>query len=104
MSDRHELQAAGTHPAPCARHCEATAFEIEMRHLRRAIAESQLREAMLREALRRLLESDKDGAIASASNDDLIAAISDESASDVVRIQAAAILSARAALAYGERS
>ena len=34
MSDRHELQAAGTHPAPCARHCEATAFEIEIRRLR----------------------------------------------------------------------
>lgn len=33
MSDRHELQAAGTHPAPCARHCEATAFEIEIRRL-----------------------------------------------------------------------
>ena len=34
MSDRHEMQAAGTHPAPCARHCEATAFEIEIRRLR----------------------------------------------------------------------
>jgi hypothetical protein len=26
--DRRPLQAAGTHPAPCARHCEAKAFEI----------------------------------------------------------------------------
>lgn len=31
---RHELQAAGTHPAPCARHCESTAYEIEIRRLR----------------------------------------------------------------------
>lgn len=34
MSDRHELQAAGKHPAPCARHCESTAYEIEIRRLR----------------------------------------------------------------------
>ena len=34
---RHELQAAGTHPAPCARHCEATAYEIEIRRLRHDI-------------------------------------------------------------------
>ena len=34
MSDRHEMQAAGTHPAPCARHCESTAYEIELRRLR----------------------------------------------------------------------
>ena len=31
--DRRPLQAAGTHPAPCARHCEAKAFEIEIRSL-----------------------------------------------------------------------
>jgi hypothetical protein len=34
---RHELQAAGTHPAPCARHCESTAYEIEIRRLRHDI-------------------------------------------------------------------
>jgi hypothetical protein len=32
--DRRALQAAGTHPAPCARHCEAKAFEIEIRWLK----------------------------------------------------------------------
>lgn len=32
-SYRETLQAAGTHPAPCARHCEATAFNIEIRRL-----------------------------------------------------------------------
>ena len=37
MSDRHELQSAGTHPAPCARHCESTAYEIEIRRLRHDI-------------------------------------------------------------------
>jgi hypothetical protein len=30
---RHALQAEGKHPAPCARHCEATAFGIEIRRL-----------------------------------------------------------------------
>lgn len=31
------MQAAGTHPAPCARHCESTAYEIEIRRLRHDI-------------------------------------------------------------------
>jgi len=35
--DRRVLQAAGTHPAPCARHCEAKAFEIEIRRLKAAL-------------------------------------------------------------------
>ena len=32
-TDRHALQAAGAHPAPCARYCEAQAFHIERRNL-----------------------------------------------------------------------
>ena len=32
-TDRHALQAAGAHPAPCARYCEAVAFNIERRNL-----------------------------------------------------------------------
>jgi hypothetical protein len=32
--DRRVLQAEGKHPAPCARHCEAKAFEIEIRSLK----------------------------------------------------------------------
>ena len=32
-TDRHALQAAGAHPAPCARYCEAQAFFITMRNL-----------------------------------------------------------------------
>jgi hypothetical protein len=39
--DRQELQAAGIHPAPCARHCEANAFQIAAREMRRQIAELQ---------------------------------------------------------------
>ncbi len=35
--DRQALQAAGTHPAPCARHCEAKAYEIEIRSLKAAL-------------------------------------------------------------------
>ena len=51
MSDRHEMQAAGTHPAPCARHCESTAYEIEIRRLRAELAASREREARMRDAL-----------------------------------------------------
>lgn len=36
---RHELQAKGEHPAPCARFCEATAFRIAERGLHRRIDE-----------------------------------------------------------------
>jgi hypothetical protein len=36
-ADRRALQAAGIHPAPCARHCEAKAFEIEIRSLKSAL-------------------------------------------------------------------
>lgn len=32
--DRHALQAEGTHPAPCALHCEAPAFQNEIRALK----------------------------------------------------------------------
>lgn len=45
-SDRRTLQAAGEHPAPCARHCESTAYEIELRQLR---ARADAAEARLRE-------------------------------------------------------
>jgi hypothetical protein len=37
--DRQTLQANGTHPAPCARHCEATAFNIVIRHLEAQLAQ-----------------------------------------------------------------
>jgi len=39
--DRRVLQAAGTHPAPCARHCEAKAFEIEIRSLNSRLKQQQ---------------------------------------------------------------
>ena len=32
--DRQELQAKGKHPSPCARFCEANAFQIEIRNLK----------------------------------------------------------------------
>jgi hypothetical protein len=35
--DRRALQAAGDHPAPCARHCEAKAYEIEIRSMKAAL-------------------------------------------------------------------
>ena len=37
--DRHELQKDGKHPAPCARFCEAVAFNIEIRGLRKRLTE-----------------------------------------------------------------
>ena len=37
--DRQALQANGTHPAPCARHCEATAFNIVIRNLKAQLAQ-----------------------------------------------------------------
>lgn len=32
--ERYQLQAAGAHPAPCARSCEASAFRAEIRSLK----------------------------------------------------------------------
>jgi len=37
--DRQALQANGTHPAPCARHCEAQAFKVEIRNLKAQLAQ-----------------------------------------------------------------
>ena len=39
--DRRALQAEGKHPAPCARHCEAKAFEIEIRSLNSRLKQQQ---------------------------------------------------------------
>jgi len=74
----------------------------EIATLRAQLAAAEARAERLAGALRALLESDKDGAIAAASDEDLLAAISDETADDVVRIQAAAVFAARAALAEGD--
>ena len=38
---RQALQAEGKHPAPCARHCEANAFQIEVRRLEAESAHKQ---------------------------------------------------------------
>lgn len=32
-TDREALQATGTHPAPCARHCESNAYTLEARRI-----------------------------------------------------------------------
>ena len=37
--ERHTLQAQGKHPAPCARHCEAQAFQIVIRSLEAKLKE-----------------------------------------------------------------
>jgi len=39
--ERHELQAKGEHPAPCARHCEATAFQVVIKNLKAQLAQPE---------------------------------------------------------------
>lgn len=51
MMNRHDLQRKGKHPAPCARHCEATAFKLEIRRLK----------ALLKEALPHVEDSAESG-------------------------------------------
>ena len=48
--ERHELQAKGEHPAPCARFCEANAFQIEIRGLKAKLEQAQKQEALDRKA------------------------------------------------------
>lgn len=46
--ERHVLQAKGEHPAPCARFCEANAFNIEIRRFkakRNPLTDEQIRAA-----------------------------------------------------------
>lgn len=38
--EHHALQAQGKHPAPCARHCEAQAFQIVIRSLEAKLKEN----------------------------------------------------------------
>ena len=40
-TERHELQAKGEHPAPCARHCEANAFQIVIKNLKAQLAQPE---------------------------------------------------------------
>ena len=40
-ASRHDLQATGSHPAPCSKFCEANAFGIEIRNLKEEIANLQ---------------------------------------------------------------
>ena len=44
--ERHELQAKGEHPAPCARHCEANAFQIVIRNLKAQLAQPEQEEKL----------------------------------------------------------
>lgn len=39
--ERHELQTKGEHPAPCARHCEANAFQIVIKNLQAQLAQPE---------------------------------------------------------------
>ena len=39
--EHHKLQAKGVHPAPCARHCEATAFQIVIKNLKAQLAQPE---------------------------------------------------------------
>lgn len=46
QADRRVLQSTGEHPAPCARHCEANAFRIELRNKDARIAELEKQAAI----------------------------------------------------------
>lgn len=50
-ADRRVLQSTGEHPAPCARHCEANAFRIELRNKDARIVELDKRVAELERKL-----------------------------------------------------
>lgn len=56
--DRHELQKDGKHPAPCARFCEANAFYIEIRGLKRRIEQltPQPQKPLTDEQIKHMLE------------------------------------------------
>lgn len=58
--DRRILQAKGKHPAPCARFCESNAYEIEIRRLKRQVANYSEINRQRREAVEHvaLLESE----------------------------------------------
>ena len=71
--DRKANQAAGQHPAPCARFCEANAFEIGERMLRAKIREERRMRmefaATIERCYRMLLsEPDTKGALFKAEN------------------------------------
>lgn len=54
--DRHALQATGSHPAPCARFCEAKAYEITIKtieHDRNALLDEVLEYRGIRDRLAR---------------------------------------------------
>jgi len=53
--DRQTLQAAGTHPAPCARHCETKAYEIEIRSLKSALRTAVQRKPLTHEQAKALV-------------------------------------------------
>jgi hypothetical protein len=66
MPDRHEAQARGAHAAPCGKHCEATAFELEFRNLRTLLrlalphVEASAEASHLTDGFRRLPETELD--------------------------------------------
>lgn len=71
--DRTEQQAAGTHPAPCARHCEANAFQIEIRGLKAAHASAvEAGKALAKQAFKAEQERDALAAGQKQMGEDLI--------------------------------
>lgn len=70
LPDRSVLQSTGEHPAPCARHCEANAFRIELRNKDARIAEENKRIVDLLEdvALRNTRIAELEAELASALN------------------------------------
>jgi hypothetical protein len=65
--ERHELQAKGEHPAPCARHCEANAFQIVIKNLKAQLA--QRKPLTLDQIYKALLSICDDGSAPTSTDD-----------------------------------
>jgi hypothetical protein len=65
--ERHELQAKGEHPAPCARHCEANAFQIVIKNLKAQLA--QRKPLTLDQICKALLSICDDGSAPTSTDD-----------------------------------
>lgn len=81
--DRHQLQLEGKHPSPCARHCEAPAYLITERNLRRQLAAAKEEN----ERLKSRLEYRDDGIDGIFCRDQTIAATEQQLAATQLRVK-----------------
>lgn len=92
--DRRILQAEGKHPAPCARFCESNAYEIEIRRMKRQVADYSEINRQRKEAVEHaaILESEAEQLRMSVHN----ARIEIADADDAMRVQTERMIAAQA--------